>query len=133
MPPDAWADLEPAGEENRPIGQALIAPTFLSQAPPQRFTALIDTGAVHSVISGIVLQRLRLRASGFREFGVLGGHQVKAGRVWVRVGISDGPLLEIQASVVPHIAPGIDALIGMDYLSKVRLTVWDGNFRVSPQ
>lgn len=54
MPPDAWADLEPAGEENRPIGHALIA-------------------------------------------------------------------------------PGIDALIGMDYLSNLRLTVWGGNCRVSPQ
>ena len=131
MPPDSWAGPERVVEENRPIGKALIAPPFLGQAPPQRFTAVIDTGAIHSVIGGIVLQRLRLRASGSREFGVLGGHQIRAGRAWVSIGISDGPWQEVQASVVPHIAPGIDALIGMDYLSNLRLTVWGGRFNVS--
>ena len=88
---------------------------------------------VHSIVSGIVLQRLGLTASGSRPVGVLGGTSVRSGLVWLILAVSDGPPLEIQASAVSHIAPGIDALIGMDYLQNLRLTVWGGRFKVSPR
>ena len=101
--------------------------------PSQEFRALIGTGAVHSIVSGIVLQRLGLTASGSRPVGVLGGSSVRSGLVWLILSVSDGPPLEVQASAVSHIAPGIDALIGMDYLQNLRLTVWGGRFKVSPR
>ena len=132
MPPPEGAGPIVSGEI-RPIGPVKIGATFLRQSPPQVFRGMIDTGAIHSIVSGLVLQRLGLTASGSRPVGVLGGNSVRSGLVWLSLTVSDGPPLEVQASAVSHIAPGIDALIGMDYLQNLRLTVWGGSFKVSPR
>lgn len=132
MSPPEGAD-QFVSDDIRPVGQVRIGATFLHQSQAQVFRGMIDTGAIHSIVSGLVLQRLGVTASGSRPVGVLGGNIVRSGLVWLTFAVSDGPPLEVQASVVSHIAPGIDALVGMDYLQNLRLTVWGGSFKVSPR
>jgi hypothetical protein len=108
-----------------PLVQVLLSPTGAQPAAPLACTALIDTGATHSIVdSEQVAGPLRLRTIDLHRLAVA-GHQraeVPVHELWLD--LPDHPFPARRVRVASMRLPGpFQMLIGMDLLQGSRLSL----------
>ncbi len=109
--------------------------------PSQRFVARVDTGATATAVTSKVVQRLGSPDSiGRNRYGTAGREIVEANvyglHVAVPVSTESGETIFVRGGALtvfelPHQPSDYDVLLGMDFLKRFHITMWDGNFIMS--
>jgi predicted aspartyl protease len=105
---------------------AIVVPVSVNGSEPMPF--LLDTGSTHSVVSTSLAERLRLPLVGKTEVLTSAGRDLRPVAGITSVAIGSVASERLMASVVPAaklaiIAPGIEGIIGQDFLSGLNYTL----------
>jgi predicted aspartyl protease len=108
------------------LDEAFLRTTGLPVPPPFPTTALIDTGASHTVVHPMVLDHLSPVEQGFARVAVPGQPDSRLSFYDVRVSLGPyRPAFEVQVVKVVPATPTVAVLIGRDILKQGAL-LFDG-------
>lgn len=129
------------------IAQIAIVRTPGQYGPPALFPALVDTGATFTAITQDVMEILHPNPVGPSSFTTADGAQHETEKYMMRVDIPinqpvaqpDGTIMpavhvvgaELTVTRLPDQPPDHAVVLGLDFLTRFHITMWDGLFILS--